>query len=289
MRNHLKVSKVSLKRLYYVKLKLLIYFCSDSAAQLASSSYTNPTMQSASVYSSPSNEYQRPTTRPSYKKPTTTTAAPQQQSYNEPEQTYNAPSPPSSTYNEPEQTYNAPSPPSSTYNQPEQTYNAPSPPSTGYKQPEQTYNAPSPPSTGYNQPEQTYNAPSPPSTGYKQPEQPTYQSTSNSYDPPPADSPLASPEPSYSPPAPAPSYNEPEIVEDNFQYEEPASGYSAPSDDSQSNLPKRQASGFYVGRPPIYTNAVGTPDIWNMFSQEWGGRVSRRRGRLNRRRRVSKY
>ena len=246
-------------------------------------------MQSASVYSSPSNEYQRPTTRPSYKKPTTTTAAPQQQSYNEPEQTYNAPSPPSSTYNEPEQTYNAPSPPSSTYNQPEQTYNAPSPPSTGYKQPEQTYNAPSPPSTGYNQPEQTYNAPSPPSTGYKQPEQPTYQSTSNSYDPPPADSPLASPEPSYSPPAPAPSYNEPEIVEDNFQYEEPASGYSAPSDDSQSNLPKRQASGFYVGRPPIYTNAVGTPDIWNMFSQEWGGRVSRRRGRLNRRRRVSKY
>ena len=272
MRNHLKVSKVSLKRLYYVKLKLLIYFCSDSAAQLASSSYTNPTMQSPSVYSSPSNEYQRPTTRPSYKKPTTTTAAPQQQSYNEPEQTYNAPSPPSSTYN-----------------QPEQTYNAPSPPSTGYKQPEQSYNAPSPPSTAYNQPEQTYNAPSPPSTGYKQPEQPTYQSTSNSYDPPPADSPLASPEPSYSPPAPAPSYNEPEIVEDNFQYEEPASGYSAPSDDSQSNLPKRQASGFYVGRPPIYTNAVGTPDIWNMFSQEWGGRVSRRRGRLNRRRRVSKY
>ena len=189
-------------------------------------------MQSQPVYSSPSNGYQRPTTRPttrpSYKKPTTTTKTPQ--SYNEPE---------------------------------------PSQPS---------YNAPSPPSSGYDQPEQV-------------PEQPTYQPSSNSYNPPSADSPLASPEPSYSPPAPAPSYNEPATVEDNFQFdvEEPASGYSAPADDSHSNVPKRQASGFYVGKPPIYTNAVGTPDIWNMFSQEWGGRVSRRRGRINRRRRVSRY
>ena len=100
---------------------------------------------------------------------------------------------------------------------------------------------------------------------------------SNSYEPPPPDSPLAVPEPSYSPPAPAPSYNEPDVVEDNFEFEavEPDSGYRAPT--SEGSQSKRQ-TGFYVGNPGVYTNAIGTPDIWNMFSQEWGGRVSRRRG-----------
>jgi len=73
-------------------------------------------------------------------------------------------------------------------------------------------------------------------------------------------------------------------VEDNFEFDavEPDSGYSAPSsDESQS---KRQAGFYGGGKPAVYTNTIGTPDIWNMFSQEWGGRVSRRRGRLSRRR-----
>jgi len=87
-------------------------------------------------------------------------------------------------------------------------------------------------------------------------------------------------EQTYSPPALAPSYNPPDA---DFEYQTELPSYNTSPDQyagNQSNVPKRQASGFYVGKPPIYTNAIGTPDIWNMFSQEWGQRRStRRRGR----------
>ena len=92
-----------------------------------------------------------------------------------------------------------------------------------------------------------------------------------SYSPPapqPSYSPPAS-QPSYSPPAPQPSYSPPK----------PQPGYSPPSD----NNDKRQATGFYIGKPPVFTKAVGTPDIWDLFSEEWGLKDNSRRKKRRRR------
>ena len=50
------------------------------------------------------------------------------------------------------------------------------------------------------------------------------------------------------------------------------------SESPESYNDKRQVTGFYIGKPPVFTKAVGVPDIWDMFSQEWGQKLGRRMG-----------
>ena len=140
-------------------------------------------------------------------------------------------------------------------------YNAPS---AGYGAPAQTYNAPAP---SYNAPEPAYNPPAP---SYNAPE-PAYEAPAPSYSAP-------APTPSYSPPAP--SYNAP-APQPSYSAPAPEPSYSAPDEygSPQGGNGKRNAQGFFIGKPPVFTKAVGTPDIWEMFNAEWGQRVNRRSGR----------
>ena len=139
-------------------------------------------------------------------------------------------------------------------------------PDTSYEAPSQSsqnYNAPAPASPTYSAPSQTY----------AEPEEQTYSPPAPA---PSYNAPSETAKPSYSPPASNYGSPEKETSEAQFEYETEQPSYN---NEAPSNVPKRQASGFHIGNPPVYTNAIGTPDIWSMFNEEWGQRSTRRRGR----------
>ena len=61
-------------------------------------------------------------------------------------------------------------------------------------------------------------------------------------------------------------------IEENFEY----SGELEDVDVRKKN-PRRQTSGFYVGSPGVFTEAVGVPDIWTQFTDQWGARTNKRK------------
>ena len=97
---------------------------------------------------------------------------------------------------------------------------------------------------------------------------------------PPAPAPSYSPPaPSYSPPAPASSYSPPAEAPEVLAPTYNADPLDDESDDSDNYNDKRQASWPQdFGKPPVFPHGGGTPDIWSMFSEEWGQRLSRRIG-----------
>ena len=115
---------------------------------------------------------------PQYGAPAPSYQAPAEQSYEAPyEPSYEAPSP---SY-EAADTYGSPvDEPEDTYNAPEQSYEAPSEPS--YSAPEPSYNAPAEPS--YTAPEPSYNAPAVPSYTVPEPSYVPSFETVQSYSPP---------------------------------------------------------------------------------------------------------
>merc|ERR1711874_183494 len=130
-------------------------------------------------------------------------------------------------------------------------------------------------------------APSVTSSNYSPPApSPTYSApaSSSSYSPPSMAPPALRPEePSYSAPAsPAPSYSPPE--EDPEVLAPTSNVLEEETDNPESYNDKRQATGFWVGdygKPPVFPVGGGVqPDIWSMFSQEWGNRLARRVGRI---------
>ena len=102
--------------------------------------------------------------------------------------------------------------------------------------------------------------------------------------------------PGYLPPAPQPSYSLPAPA-GIFSPIGTASSYSSSEDDEygtsqatfwnaepkedenerpDSTNNKRQATGFPVDKHSVFTKVVGIPDIWDIFSEEWGQRISSR-------------
>ena len=70
-------------------------------------------------------------------------------------------------------------------------------------------------------------------------------------------------EPSFSPPAPVTSSSiSPSASTFNADLGEEG------NDSQEINNEKTQPTGLNVGRPPVFTEAVGVPDIWNIFSAE---------------------
>ena len=39
-------------------------------------------------------------------------------------------------------------------------------------------------------------------------------------------------------------------------------------------MSRKQTKGLYVGKPAVFTKAVGVPDVWDTISKEWGTSVS---------------
>ena len=93
--------------------------------------------------------------------------------------------------------------------------------------------------------------------------------------------PAPAPAPSYAPPAPSPSHSppaeDPTVLAPTYN----ADPVEDENGDPESYNNKRQATGFWkqdFGKPPVFPHGGGTPDIWSMFSDEWGQRLSRRMG-----------
>jgi len=90
--------------------------------------------------------------------------------------------------------------------------------------------------------------------------------------------------PSYNPPAAEPSYSPP-ADEAQDLYGVPLSPvYQSTDDASFDEEPAEQSyndkrnTGFFLGKPDVFNQDVGVPDIWDMFSAEWGQRLQKRRG-----------
>jgi len=62
----------------------------------------------------------------------------------------------------------------------------------------------------------------------------------------------------------------PPVAENNITSLSSQSLSSAPV----QTLSRKQTKGLYVGKPAVFTKAVGVPDVWDTISQEWGTRVS---------------
>ena len=52
-------------------------------------------------------------------------------------------------------------------------------------------------------------------------------------------------------------------------------------EEDKSTTNKRESLGMLIGEPPVYTQSMGVPDIWNMFSNEWGSRLTKRKANLD--------
>ena len=100
-------------------------------------------------------------------------------------------------------------------------------------------------------------------------------------------SPAPAKQPSYSPAAPAvifsptgksSSYSPPD--DDEYDTSQATFWNAEPKEDENerpdSTNNKRQATGFPVDKHSVFTKVVGIPDIWDIFSEEWGQRISSR-------------
>jgi len=89
----------------------------------------------------------------------------------------------------------------------------------------------------------------------------------------------SSQEPSYAPvpTTPPPADFQEEVEEDKYGL--PLAPVYHSRIGETDNKGKRESQGLLMGEPGVYTQSVGVPDIWDMFSNEWGNRLSRRNGK----------